>query len=138
VPDPRRGNLAGERADLGGREARIAVSLQHEVPSPRRADLRAVAEHVRLDAERRSERGERCVGRGELLVRRRPESEARVLREERLAGAEVEDDGARLGRAHVARVQRPGELVLQCVTRSRLGGWHEEESDDCRYHGGNS
>jgi hypothetical protein len=54
----------------------------------------------------------------------------RVLREQCPAGAEIDHDRARLGRAHVSRAQRAGELLLERVVRPSLRGGHEDESDD--------
>ena len=107
VPDSRRGHLPRERAEPCGRQRRIAVPLEHEVPLPRRSALPSFAEHVGFDAERGPERGQGRIRRGELLVRRGAEREPCVVREERAAGAEVEDDRARARRAHVRCVQRP-------------------------------
>ena len=105
VPDPGRRHLARERVELGERERGIAVALEHEVALPGRSALLALAEHVGLDSERGAERGQRRVRRGELLVRRRPERQPRVVGEERAAGLQVEDDRARPAGADVPRVQ---------------------------------
>jgi len=104
--------------------------FEHEVPPPRRSALPAVAEHVRLDAEGRPERGQGRIRRRELLVRRRPERQAHLVREECLARVEIEYDRARLGRAHVRHAQGLSELLLEPVARSRLGGGREEEGGD--------
>ena len=52
------------------------------------------------------------------------------------AGLEVEDDRARAGRAHLLRVQRPGELRLERAPRPGLRGRDEEQGDECHCQGG--
>ena len=131
MPDPRRGHLLRERDELRGGQSGVAVPLEHEVALPGRPALLPVAEHVGLDAEGRPERAQRRIRGRELLVRRGPERAVGVLREERTARGEVEDDGARLSRAHVPGVQRPCELLLERVARPGLRGRDEEERGDC-------
>jgi hypothetical protein len=92
-----------------------------------------VAENVGLDAEGRPERHQRGIRGRELLVRGGPEGAGRVLGEKGAACAEIEHDRACLGRAHVPRVQRPGEQLLERVARPGLSGRDEEERDDCHY-----
>src|SRR5262249_4136192 len=133
VPDSRRSHLVRERDELRGRQGRIAVPLEHEVSLPRGAALVALAEHVGLEAKARVERAERGIRGRELLVRRGAEWPARVLREDRAAGAEIKDDRARLRRAHVPRAERARELLLERVAGPGLGGRDEEERDKCHH-----
>ena len=131
VLDPDRRHLARERVDLGERERGISVSLEHEVPLPGRSALLPLAEHVGLYSERGAERAERRVRRGELLVRRGPERQPRVVGEERAAGLQVENDRARPAGAHVPRVQGSRKVRLERAARPRLCGRDEEERDNC-------
>jgi hypothetical protein len=133
VPDSRRGHLVRERDQLCGGQRGIAVPLEDEIPQPGRPALVPFAEHVGLDAEGRAEGAQRGVGGCELLVRRGAESAGGVLGEQRAAGAEVENDRARLRRAHVPGVQRPREQLLEGVARPGLSGRDEEERDDCHH-----
>ena len=83
---------------IGGRERRVAVALEHEVALPGRCRPAGRAEDVGLDREGRAERGQRGVGDGELLVRRGQERQRRVARVDRRACVEVERDRAGRGR----------------------------------------
>ena len=108
--------LRRERAGGRRRERGVAVALQDEVAVPDAVDQLALAEHGRLDAERRPEHDERRVGHGQLLVRGRHERQPLAAAEERLAGRQVDGerggepgvrDGERLERPR-AEIARPG------------------------------
>ena len=126
--DPVGPHLPCERGQIGGRERRVAVALQDEIPLPGRAERLPVAEDVRLDREAGPERRERRVGDGELLVRGGKERQRRVAGVHGGAGGEVEGHRSGRGEAHVRDAERALERRLQ--GRLRGGGGHEDAREE--------
>ena len=120
--DAVRAHLPREGSEIGRRERRVAVALEHEVADPPVAVLRPFAEDVRLDAKRGAERRQRRVRDRELLVRRWPQGQRGVVRVHDLAGVEIDDHRARCGEVHEGEVQRLREAGGEGARRGARTG----------------
>jgi hypothetical protein len=129
--DARGPHLPRQRREVSAGERGVAVADQDEAPAPDRSVLLAAAEHVGLEAERRAEGDQRRVGDRELLVRGGHEREVPVLREQRLAGHEVDRDGAGARLRDVRHGKRTGQPLrkrrVACAGRSREHEGHEHD-----------
>ena len=114
------------------------MSLEDEASVPDGSLLRALAEDVRLEAERGAEHRQRRKRHRELLRRGGREGDGGVLGEHRLPGRELDGQGAGLARPDMRNTERVGEAPLERGIASglRRPGSDERERGEERDDGG--
>ena len=91
----------------------------------------ACADDLRVEPVPRPELGERRVGDGQLLVRRRNECDAGIVGVDDEAGAEIDRQRCRIRRIYT----RYGKCTIKSAVEGRVGGPRRGDGDEQEQHG---